>query len=137
MASWLREPVSVTSRAIVIPLGVIVLVVAVIAAIGWYARGGYHVGTLGDEVVVFKGRSGGMLWFEPTLESRPGLLLTELTSDDRALVTAGHETESLDGAEAFIDDLRTRTTTAPDATSDLPDDDLDNTDNTGDTEPEG
>ena len=134
MTSWLREPVSVTSRAIAIALGVIVLVVAVIAAVGWYARGGYYVGTLGDEVVVFKGRSGGMLWFEPTVESRAGVLLTELTADDRALVTAGHETESRDGAEAFISDLRTRTTTAIDEPGDPPDD---SSDDTGDAEPEG
>ncbi|MDG2114614.1 MAG: Stp1/IreP family PP2C-type Ser/Thr phosphatase [Actinomycetota bacterium] len=109
-SSWLREPVSVTTRGLLIPLISIAVIVAVLGAVGWYARTGYHVGTLGDEIAVFKGRPGGLLWFDPTLEDRPGILLIELSDDDRALVASGHSTESLDGAQAFIDDLATRTT---------------------------
>ena len=102
-----------------------VLAVAVIGTVGWYARAGYHVGVLGDEVAVFKGRPGGLLWFDPTLEDRPGILLIELSDEDRALVTSGHSTESLDGAQTFIDDLSTRTTTVeqlngPTSTTDNP-----------------
>jgi len=118
--SWLSQPVSITARGILIPVVVGAIAIAALAVVGWYARSGYHVGTLGDEVVVYKGRPGGVLWFDPTLEERAGVLLGELTASDRVLVTDGHETESIDGARAFIDDLQTRTTEAQ-PVSDPPD----------------
>ena len=107
---WLREPISITARALYIPVSVAAAILLVLLAVGWYARSGYHVGSLGDEVVVYKGRAGGVLWFDPTLEDRPGILLIDLMPGDRALVEGGNETESLAGAQAFIDDLRTRIT---------------------------
>ena len=110
--SWLTQPVSVSARALLIPLVVGSIGLAALAVVGWYARSGYHVGTLGDEVVVYKGRAGGVLWFEPTLEERADVVLGQLTQEDRDLVNAGHETESIEGARAFIDDLQTRTTEA-------------------------
>ena len=39
-----------------------------IITIGWYARSGYHVDVVANHVVIQKGRAGGLLWFEPTLE---------------------------------------------------------------------
>lgn len=123
--NWMRQTVPITMRAVLAPVIVIVIAVAAISVVGWYARGGFHVGTLGDEVVVFKGRQGGVLWFNPTLESRPGLLLIELTDEDRALVEGGQEAESLEGAELFIADLRTRTTVPDDPDAASTDDDAD------------
>ena len=43
--------------------------VGTVAAIGWYARSTYYVGFDGDQVAIYKGRPGGVLWFEPTLGS--------------------------------------------------------------------
>jgi hypothetical protein len=114
---WLHQPVSVTTRMVAITVGATVVLVALLGVLGWYARSGYHVSTLGDEVVVYKGRSGGLLWFDPTLEERPGILLEDLTPEDRELVLTGQGTESLAGARSFIADLATRTTSAP-ATTD-------------------
>ena len=36
-------------------------------AISWYGRGGYYVGFDGDQVAVYQGRPGGVLWIDPTL----------------------------------------------------------------------
>lgn len=51
--------------------GVIAALFVAVAAIGWYARGGYFVGFDGDgdeaTLVVFKGRSETILWFQPTV----------------------------------------------------------------------
>ena len=41
-----------------------------VLAVGWYARGAYFVKFDGDQVAIYKGRPGGILWFEPTLTER-------------------------------------------------------------------
>ncbi len=59
-----------------------VLLVAVVlgtfAAIGWYARSTYYVGFAGDQVAIYKGRPGGVLWFDPTLRERKPLTRPEV-----------------------------------------------------------
>ena len=41
-----------------------------VLAVGWYARGAYFVKFDGDQVAIYKGRPGGILWFKPTLAER-------------------------------------------------------------------
>ena len=36
-------------------------------AVAWYARGSYFVGLTSDELTIYKGRPGGLLWFQPTV----------------------------------------------------------------------
>jgi protein phosphatase len=66
-----------TWRVAVFILALLVLVGVVVGALGWYARNTFFVTFQDDQVVVFKGRPGGFLWFDPTLE-----LTSELTRDD-------------------------------------------------------
>ena len=55
-------------------VGFIVLLVALVAgafaAIGLYARGSYFVGVAAEQLTIYKGRPGGLLWFQPTLVER-------------------------------------------------------------------
>jgi serine/threonine protein phosphatase PrpC len=54
------------------------IILGVITTIGVYARSGYFVGFNNqDNVVVYRGRPGGMLWFQPTVDTQ-----TELKGDD-------------------------------------------------------
>src|SRR5439155_27056386 len=51
-------------------VGVFVVVLAAVlgaslAAVGWYARRTYFVGLAGNQVAIYKGRPGGLLWFDP------------------------------------------------------------------------
>ena len=108
--SWLRQPVGITTRALTIAFALILVLVGFFLATGWYARNSYHVGLAGNEVVIYQGRVGGMLWFDPTLEERTGVLVSELTEEDFETITNGIETASLDGANGFVSDLRTRLT---------------------------
>ena len=109
--SWLSEPVAITPRAVGVVLALVALGIGIIGFAGWYGRSGYHVGVAGDDVVVYQGRIGGLWWFDPTLEERTGVLLSELTEDDQAAVADGHSTESLTGAHVYVEELRTRVTT--------------------------
>jgi len=56
-------------------VGIVLAVLVVFAA---YGRTGYFVGYRGDDVVVFKGRPGGVLWFNPTIEARTTLTRSDL-----------------------------------------------------------
>ncbi|MFT5531658.1 MAG: serine/threonine protein phosphatase PrpC [Candidatus Poriferisodalaceae bacterium] len=105
---WIVQSVEVTTRAVAVFLGLVLVLVGFFLAAGWYARSSYHVGIAGDEVAIFQGKVGGLLWFDPTLERRTGILVDELQPEDLSQLSAGHETASLDGALGFVDELETR-----------------------------
>ncbi len=76
------------------------------AAVAWYARGSYYVGLDGNDVAIYKGRPGGLLWFQPTLETT-----TDLTTGDVAParvdeLRSGKGRASLAEARAYVDRLR-------------------------------
>jgi protein phosphatase len=56
----------------------VAILFGVITTVGVYARSGYYVGFNDeDNVVVYRGRVGGMLWFQPTVDTE-----TKLNGDD-------------------------------------------------------
>jgi protein phosphatase len=56
----------------------VTIILSGITIVGVYARSGYFVGfDKDDRVVVYRGRVGGVLWFNPTIDTQ-----TELTGDD-------------------------------------------------------
>jgi protein phosphatase len=56
----------------------VTIILSGITIVGVYARSGYFVGfDEDDRVVVYRGRVGGVLWFNPTIDTQ-----TELTGDD-------------------------------------------------------
>ena len=97
-------------------LGGIVLAVLVVFAA--YGRTGYFVSFQGDDVVVLKGRPGGVLWFNPTVEARTTLTRSDL-SDELALEIAGEPTfgES-SAAQTYVNGIRDEV--QPNPTTTLP-----------------
>lgn len=99
-------------------IGIVVLVIAgAVAAVGVFARGAYFVGFENDEVVIFQGRPGGLLWFDPTVEVRTGLAAADVPPARVDAITAGKEEPTLGAARRYVDNLRaqmtaTTTTTA-------------------------
>jgi protein phosphatase len=92
------------------------------AAVGWYARRSYFVGAAGGDVVIYKGVPGGVLGWDPTIDTRTDLLLSDLDEVDRDRVTDGAARGSLARAQLFVDRLQesvdaTSTTTSSSTTS--------------------
>ncbi len=97
------------------------------ATIQWYGTSTYFVGFDGDEVVIFQGRPGGLLWIDPELEERTGIDRDDVPRRYLAGVEAGNEQPSLAEArglvaniERDIDDAdapRTTTTTGSTTTT--------------------
>jgi protein phosphatase len=97
-------------------LGGIVLAVLVVFAA--YGRTGYFVSFQGDDVVVLKGRPGGVLWFNPTIEARTTLTRSDLT-ESLALEIAGEPTFSeSSAAQTYVNGIRDEV--QPNPTTTLP-----------------
>ena len=104
--SWLYDQVRISLGAAVITLVLTVTTAAMVITIGWYARSGFHVDVVANHVVIQKGRAGGLLWFEPTLQEWTKIQLSELSETDQArLVNSGHMS-TLNEARSFVADLQ-------------------------------
>jgi PPM family protein phosphatase len=105
-------------------LFVVILLLAA-GALGYYARRTYYVGFEGDRVAIFKGKPGGVLWFDPTLEETTRIDRDDVPAARLAQLDDGREVSSLDEAEEYLENLEdqiersqpTTTTTSTTATT--------------------
>jgi protein phosphatase len=65
-----RRPKRFTLRVLAFLLVIVVVLGVAVLAVGWYATRTYFVGFEGDQVVIYQGRPGGLLWIDPTLAER-------------------------------------------------------------------
>jgi serine/threonine protein phosphatase PrpC len=102
--------------------GLVGIVLAVLVVFAAYGRTGYFVGYDGQDVVVYKGRPGGVLWFDPTVEAKTTLTEEDLT-DELAEEIAGNPTFSnAASAQKYVNSVRDEvqpipTTTLPEITT--------------------
>jgi len=90
----------------------VVFVVALLGVLGsafvavrWYATGTYFVRLDGDRVSIYKGRPGGLLWFEPTLIKEPRRpTLAELSPAERQVLRQGRLFPSIRAADIYLND---------------------------------
>jgi hypothetical protein len=62
----------------------VAIVLGVFTVIGVYARSGYFIGVNdNNNVVIYRGRVGGMLWFQPTIDTQTKLNIKVLTEGVR------------------------------------------------------
>ncbi len=115
----LRQPI-VTLR--VVGFVVLVLVVLAGAAIGTdlYARGTYYVGVRNGDLTVFKGRPGGVLWFEPTVAETTGTPVSAVAAYERPSVTVGVLEPSVAAAKRYIARITTASPTTASPTTASP-----------------
>ena len=73
-------------RPAVLGVGLMGLLAAVFAGIGFYARSGWYVGEHNGGVAIFKGRPSGVLWFDPTVEEVTGISILDLPGPQRKAV---------------------------------------------------
>lgn len=94
------------TRAIGVFVAMALLVAGFVAVAAW-ARRGYFVDFDGDdEVIVYQGRPGGLLWFDPTAETAGGLTRDELTPDSIESIDDQPTFSSVADATIFIRDLQ-------------------------------
>jgi protein phosphatase len=84
----------------------LVLALFVLGFIWWTGNRTYYVGTNGSEVVIYRGKPGGLLWIEPELVESTDLTLDAVPGGSRAAVSAGVEEPSLSAARQYVNNLR-------------------------------
>jgi PPM family protein phosphatase len=90
-------------------LAFVVLLAAVIggafATIQWYGTSTYYVSFDADEVVIYQGRPGGILWIEPDLVERTGIDRADVPERYVPAILAGNEQSSLDKAQELVSNI--------------------------------
>ena len=71
-------------------------------ALSVFSGGSYFVGFDGDEVAIFRGRPGGVLWIEPTLEESTGLCRNEIGVSWLTPIEEGIEYGTIEEADTLI-----------------------------------
>ena len=98
----------VTWRVVAFAGAMAAVMVVAFGAVALAARSAYFVKLDQGEVVVFQGRPGGLLWFEPTVESRTGIRAGQLPSEARLAElsqASGVNQPSAASAKAYVDQL--------------------------------
>jgi protein phosphatase len=115
-----RSPRSqrVTWRAALFSVALLIVLGAIVGSVWWFARGTYYVGFDHDRVAIFKGRPGGVLWFEPTVERRYGDITKADVQPARvADLQDGKSVASLADAKAYVRQVTTTTTSTTSTTT--------------------
>lgn len=100
-------PRRMTWRVVVFLVALLAVFGCAIWAVAWYARGAYFVGIDNNQVAIFRGRPGGLLWFDPTLvERKQQPTGAELLPAQRVELESGHEVPSKAAADRFVNNLR-------------------------------
>ena len=99
-------------------IGVAAVLVLGFAILAAWARSGYYVAfDDSDQVIVYQGREGGVLWFDPTRESL-GPMRDDLDADAIDLVEQNKQFESLASAQLFVAERVTPITVPADTEAD-------------------
>jgi len=105
-ASRPARPRRVTWRVVAFFVALLAVLGVGVVAIGWYARNTYYVGLDGDRVAIFKGRPGGLLWFDPTLQERKPLTTRDVLQSRLPDLRAGREEPTKAAADRYVNNLR-------------------------------
>lgn len=104
----LSKPPFVTWRLGVFVAAVMVVLAVLLSVLVAYARSSYFVGIDGEDVVIFRGRPDGVLWFDPTVEEPAAVTVAELDPADLDEVKDGVEFDDLDDARGYADAITQR-----------------------------
>jgi protein phosphatase len=117
----------ITLRVVAFLVLLLVVLGAGVLAVWWYANDSYYVGLSGNRVVIYQGRTGGLLWFKPHVAQQTAITAGEVPADRIANVQAGMGEPSLTAARRYVANLKaerralsspaTTTTTSPATTT--------------------
>jgi protein phosphatase len=94
-----------TWRVLLFIVVAIAIIGAAFAAVTYYARDTYFVGFEKDEVVVFRGHPGGVLWIKPELVERSGLTRQTIPKSSVAEIESGKVEPTRDDAHRYLTNL--------------------------------
>ncbi len=100
-----RKRRRITTKTVIFTTLVLAVFVAAFAGIAAFGRSGYYVGFEGNEVAVYQGRPGGVLWFHPTVESVSTLARDAFTPEYQARIQRNPTFSSRAAADRYVEAL--------------------------------
>jgi serine/threonine protein phosphatase PrpC len=109
----------ITLRVVLFFTLLLALIAVAFGGVAYYARESYYVGLQGQQLVIYQGRPGGVLWFKPTVAERPTVTTAEVLPRHLGELRAGKQESSLGAARQYVANLRSeyRAARSPLATS--------------------
>ena len=95
------------ARVLVWVVPILVVLALAFGAVAWYARRTYFVGVDKSRVTIFKGRPGGVLGWDPTVEEHTKIDLNQLTDAEKTAVEDKKTFSSRGAADDYVRRLRT------------------------------
>jgi protein phosphatase len=95
----------VTFRVVAFVVVLLLVVGGAVAAVDFYARSSYYVGLDGRSIVIYQGRPGGLLGFNPTVKERTGQVLDDVLPSRRTALREGKVEPSLTAARRYVSNL--------------------------------
>jgi len=96
---------ALTFRVVFFMLLVAGVLVGAWAFLRWYATSSYYVTTQHDAIVIYQGRPGGVLWFQPQLVTVSSTPIDQILPSRRATLKGSVVEPSLDAAKRYIANL--------------------------------
>jgi PPM family protein phosphatase len=102
----LPQPRRLTVRVGLFVILLLVVVAAAYFVVRWYAMDNYYVGIDHDELVVYQGRPGGLLGFQPKVVDRTGVNTSEVLAVRLPALRSDVSEPSLSAAKSYVNNLR-------------------------------
>ena len=103
------------SRTRWVGLAVIATCLVAFLGINWFASSAYFAAADSGEVVIFRGRPGGILWIDPDVEERTGVEVDELAPAGVQKLQQELEWTTLEDAVRFVEQLERVDTADPES----------------------
>jgi protein phosphatase len=110
-----RSP-RVTLRVVAFIAVLLMVLAGISAAVWWFAERSYFVGLQGNQVAIFKGRPGGLLWIHPSVTQRTALTTSTVLPARVADLRAGKEEPTLAAAQQYVNNLAQEAKSLPTGT---------------------
>jgi protein phosphatase len=83
----------------------LMLLAGIAAAVWWFGERSYFVGLQGNQVAIFKGRPGGLLWIQPSVAQHTNLTTSTVLPSRVPDLKAGKEEPTLGAAQQYVNNL--------------------------------
>ncbi len=100
-----RRLITFRTLLFVVILGAVLA--AAYSAVKWFDTNSYFVGLNGNELVIYQGRIGGLLWYHPVEYQRTGVTTADIPADPQlhAALQSGVEESSAQSAADYVRNL--------------------------------
>ena len=92
----------ITFRTLLFVILLAAVLVGAFAAVRWYDINSYFVRAQDNELVIYQGRIGGLLWYHPVEVERTGVTTADVPASYLAALDAGVEETSVANARAYV-----------------------------------